>query len=81
MTFNTWTSLNGNPFISVTAHYIMAPDDNSQQWELKSEQLAFTPLVSNHSGANIGSILVETLDTYGIHSKVQNCLRLIADIH
>jgi hypothetical protein len=70
MTFNTWTSLVGDPFIGVTAHYISAPNDNPQKWELKSEQLAFTPLVGDHSGANIGSILIETLDTYGICEKV-----------
>jgi hypothetical protein len=71
MTFDTWTSLVGDPFIGITAHYITAPDTNPQQWELKNEQLAFTPLVGDHSGANIGSILVETLNTYGIHAKVQ----------
>ena len=70
MTFDTWMSLVRDPFIGVTAHYISAPNDNPQKWELKSEQLAFTPLVGDHSGANIGSILIETLDTYGIHEKV-----------
>ena len=34
------------------------------------EQLAFTPIKGNHSGANIGRILIETIDTYGIRSKV-----------
>ena len=27
--------------------------------------------MGDHSGTNIGSILVENLDTYGIHAKVQ----------
>jgi hypothetical protein len=64
-----WTSLVEDLFIGVTAHYSIAPDNNAQQWE-KSEQLAFMPLVGDHSEANIGSILVETLDTYEIHDKV-----------
>ena len=48
------------PFIEITAHYISAPDDNLQKWELKSEQLASTPLVGDHSGT---SILTKTFDT------------------
>ena len=64
LTFNTWTLLVGDPFIGVTAHYI------NSQWELKSEQLAFTPLEGDHSGANIRSILIETIDTYGLWSKM-----------
>ncbi|KIK32074.1 hypothetical protein CY34DRAFT_102290, partial [Suillus luteus UH-Slu-Lm8-n1] len=37
---------------------------------LKTEQLAFTPINGNHSGANIGRILIETIDKYGIRMKV-----------
>jgi len=70
MTFDSWTSLNGDPFLSVTAHYITAPADKPQQWELRSDQLAFTPIVGNHSGENIAKILVETIDEYDIRSKV-----------
>jgi len=70
MTFDSWTSLTGDPFLSVTAHYIDAPADKPQEWALKTEQLAFTPIEGNHSGANIGKILIETIDNYGIRDKV-----------
>ena len=44
MTFDTWISLAGDPFIGITAHYITSVDENPQQWELNSEILAFMPL-------------------------------------
>jgi len=70
MTFDIWTSLSGDPFLSVTAHYIDTPVDKPQQWVLKSDQLAFTPIIGNHSGANIGKIFMEAIDEYDIHNKV-----------
>lgn len=66
MTFDSWTSLIGDPFLSVTAHYIDAPADKPQEWELKSNQLAFRYIEGNHSGANIGHILMEVIDEYGV---------------
>jgi hypothetical protein len=70
MTFDSWTSLVGDPFLSVTAHYIDAMDDNPQNWELKTEQLAFTPIRGDHSGANIANILVDTINRFEIRAKV-----------
>ena len=70
MTFDSWTSTNGDPFLSVTAHYVSVCMDNPQQWELQSDQLSFTPIVGNHSGENIANILIETIDRYGIQDKV-----------
>jgi hypothetical protein len=70
MTFDTWTSSSGDPFLSLTAHYIDTPVDKPQQWVLKSDQLAFTPIIGNHSGANIGRILMEAIDEYDIRNKV-----------
>jgi hypothetical protein len=69
-TFNLWTSQNGDPFLSVTGHYIDVPSNNPHKWELKCEQLAFTPIEGNHSGANIATILVCTVNRYGIRDKV-----------
>ena len=51
-------------------HYISSPDDQPQDWELKSKQLAFTPFEGNHSGANMANILVQTVDHYGIREKM-----------
>ena len=74
-TFDTWTSETGDPYLSITGHYISAPDDWPQDWELKSEQLAFAPFEGNHSGANMANVLVRTVDRYGIREKVRANLR------
>lgn len=74
MTFDSWTSLNGDPFLSVTGHYIESSQENPQMWALKTEQLSFAPIDGNHSGANIGRILLETIDSYGLANKVCICL-------
>ncbi|KAG2031380.1 hypothetical protein BDR03DRAFT_986441 [Suillus americanus] len=39
------------------------------QWELKSDQLTFTTINGNHSGSNIGRILIKAIDDYGIRNK------------
>jgi hypothetical protein len=70
MTFDSWTSEPGVPFLSITAHYIDSPVGKPQEWELKSEQLAFTTINGNHSGSNIGRILIKAIDDYGIRNKV-----------
>jgi hypothetical protein len=70
MTFDSWTSQVGDPFLSITAHYIDAPMENPQQWQLKCEQLAFAPIYGNRSGSNIARILVETIDNYNLRDKV-----------
>jgi hypothetical protein len=54
----------------VTGHYIDAPPEKPQHWELKSDQLAFTPFEGRHTGNNMGDILVRTVDRYGIRKKV-----------
>jgi hypothetical protein len=69
-TFNIWTSNGGNPYLSVTAHYICAPLDNPQAWELKTKQLAFAAFEGHHSGANIALMLLKMNDKYGLHKKV-----------
>lgn len=74
MTFDSWTSLGGDPFLSITGHYIGAPKENPHLWELKTEQLAFAPIEGNHSGQNIGRILLEAIEAYGLADKV--CVHL-----
>jgi hypothetical protein len=54
----------------MTGHYISAPKKSPQEWSLKSEQLGFTHIEGNHSGANLGGILVRTIDRYGLRQKV-----------
>ena len=69
-TFDTWTSEAGNPYLSVTGHYISAPKASPQEWELKSGQLGFKHIEGNHSEANLGGIFVWIIDRYGLRQKV-----------
>jgi hypothetical protein len=68
--FDTWTSKTSDPFFSVTGHYITALPNKPNKWQLKSQQLAFTPFEGHHSGSNMSTILVRTIDRYGIRQKV-----------
>ena len=70
ITFNTWTSGNGKPYLSVTGHYIDSLPEHPHEWTLRTEKLAFAPFKGNHSGLNMSKILVQTIDCYGIHDKV-----------
>ena len=69
-TFDSWTSEPGDPYLSITGHYIDSPEDNPQKWELREEQLAFTSIEGNHSGSNIANILFQTVEHYNISDKV-----------
>ena len=64
----------------MTGHYISAPKEHPQDWELKSEQLSFMHIEGNHSRANLGGILVQTIDKYGIHAKVSVSEYLVSQI-
>ena len=55
----------------MTGHYITGTKESPQDWKLKSEQLGFTHIEGNHSGANLGGILMWTIDRYGIRQKVR----------
>lgn len=69
-TFDTWTSGPGDPYISVTAHYIDTPADQPHAWRLKCEQLAFEEIKGRHTGENLADILARTLDDYRLHGKI-----------
>ena len=69
-TFDAWTSDPGDPYLSITGHYINSPPDNADNWELKTEQLAFKELHGRHSGKNIAQILTRTVDRYELRGKV-----------
>ena len=70
-TFDAWTSAPGDPYISLTAHYIDAPADCPSMWELKSEQLLFQEIQGRHTGKNMGEILSRALDRYDLRGKVR----------
>lgn len=69
-TFDAWTSAPGDPYISLTAHYVHAPTDHPNAWELKSEQLLFQEIQGRHTGTNMGEILGNALERYGLYNKV-----------
>ena len=69
-TFDTWTSDAHDPYLSVTGHYITAPEGRPREWKLKSEQLAFTHFEGNHSGVNMANVLIRTVDRYDLRKKV-----------
>lgn len=73
-TFDTWTSARGDPYLSLTAHYIDAPTDRPNAWSLKSEQLLFQEIQGRHTGKNQGEILRCALERYELRGKVRHLL-------
>lgn len=69
-TFDAWTSKPGDPYISVTAHYITAPTDKPNDWELRMEQLVFKCIEERHTRKNMAHILADTLNRYKVRKKV-----------
>jgi hypothetical protein len=70
LTFDSWTSQNGDPFLSVTGHYITSLPGRPEEWELRTDQLAFTAVEGNHSGANMANIILRVIDRYDLRNKV-----------
>jgi len=71
-TFNAWTSAPGDPYISLMVHYIDAPTNCPNAWELRSEQLIFQEIQGRHTGKNMGDILSHSLDRYELCGKVRS---------
>jgi hypothetical protein len=69
-TFDAWTSVPGDPYLSLTAHYIDALADHPNAWELKCDQLIFQEIDRRHTGKNMGEILGRALSRYDLHGKV-----------
>jgi hypothetical protein len=70
-TFDVWTSVPGDPYLSLTVHYIDVPTDCPDVWELRSEQLIFQEIQGRHTGKNMADLLGHALDWYGLCSKVR----------
>lgn len=58
LTFDAWTSKAYDPYLAVTAHYINAPKEQPNAWELKKKMLGFTKIEGNHGGANTAAVLI-----------------------
>jgi hypothetical protein len=71
-TFDAWTSALGDPYLSLTAHFIAAPIDRPNAWELKTDQLIFQEIQGRHTGTNMGNILSCALDRYDLRGKVRS---------
>lgn len=69
-TFDAWTSEPGDPFLSVTAHYIDAPVDQPNAWRVRCEQLMFTEIKGRHTAKNMGDMLAHMVNDYDLHGKV-----------
>ena len=69
-TFDAWMSMPGDPYISLTAHYIHSPVDHLNAWELQTEQLLFQEIQGRHTGKILGEILNSALDRYHLYGKV-----------
>ncbi|KAL6304925.1 hypothetical protein BKA93DRAFT_719025, partial [Sparassis latifolia] len=50
-------------YLAVTVHYI------TDDWELRTELLAFSELEGSHSGENTGLVLYQICSRYGILDK------------
>jgi hypothetical protein len=70
-TFDAWTSQPGDPYLSITGHYIDAPPNQPNEWKLKTDQFAFVTIEGRHTGKNIASILAQTVNRYGLCGKVR----------
>ena len=71
-TFDAWTSAPGDPYLSLTAHFIDAPADHPNAWELKTDQLIFQEIQGRHTGKNMGDILGHALERYDLRGKVRS---------
>ena len=69
-TFDAWTSAPGDPYLSLTCHFIDAPADRPNVWVLKTDQLIFEEIQGRHTGKNMADILSHALDRYNLCSKV-----------
>lgn len=57
------------PILLVTGPYINLSLENPHVWKLKMEQLSFSQIDGNHSGQNIGWVLLKAIKAYGLEEK------------
>ena len=54
-TTDMWSSINGDPYMSYTIHYI------TEEWELQSTALGMLYFPEGHTGENLSDAIKETL--------------------
>ena len=77
-TFNAWTSTPGDPYLSLTCHFIDAPADRPNAWVLNTDQLIFEEIQGWHTGKNMADILSHALDRYNLRGKVSSHLTFLS---
>ncbi|KAJ8318833.1 LOW QUALITY PROTEIN: hypothetical protein KUTeg_003924 [Tegillarca granosa] len=60
LTTNIWTSLATEGYICLTAHYL------DKNWQLQNKLLATRVMEDRHTGVNIGKIITELKNEFGI---------------
>ena len=63
-----WSSINGDPYMSYTIHYI------TEEWELRSTALGTLYFPEDHTSENLSEAIKETLQSWNLDSKNQVCL-------
>ncbi|EXX71594.1 hypothetical protein RirG_077070 [Rhizophagus irregularis DAOM 197198w] len=61
---DAWTSKNQIPFLGISVHWI------NENWELKCTTLDFCILSGPHTGINLSSKFLESLEDFGIATKI-----------
>ena len=64
-TTDMWSSINGDPYMSYTIHYI------TEEWELQSTALGTLYFPEDHTGENLSDAIKETLQSWNLDSKNQ----------
>ncbi|KAJ7713559.1 hypothetical protein B0H16DRAFT_1233777, partial [Mycena metata] len=62
-------SSSGIPFLNINGHYVSAPPQRPNDWELKTDELAFMKIEGRHTGQNLGNAVVRTVERYGLETK------------
>ena len=75
--FDAWTSGANDPYLSVTAHYIVLPKSQANNWKLRSKVLRYMGIDGNYSRANTAAVILWFVDRYGIHHKASVASNLI----
>ena len=69
-TFDAGTSHASDPYLAVTAHWI------DGTWKMHEQIVSFPEIEWPHTGVNIGSILADSLDEYGLLDSDKVCIVL-----
>jgi hypothetical protein len=71
-TFDAGTSRASDPYLAVTAHWI------DSAWKMHEQIIGFPEIEGPHTGANIGSILADSLAEYGLLDEEKVCVVMLA---